>query len=198
MASPARWEPRPSEPGARGGQELRRRFERGESELFVPLAALARREGRTQDALSLLEGGLARWPQRVSAWVEFARLKAQLGRMEEALGHYREVLERLDARNLPALRALAAAALAAGDAAGAGRYLEGWANEDAQDPELEDLREELTAMAQGPSVPVLPRPAQTPGLLELSLAELEPGYLAAPSPGAAAGWLTAAAGQKRR
>ncbi len=146
--------------------------------------------------MSLLEGGLARWPQRVSAWVEFARLKAQLGRMEEALGHYREVLERLDARNLPALRALAASALAAGDATAAGRYLEGWADEDAQDPELEDLREELAAMAQG--APARPRSTPSPGLLELSLAELEPGYLTAPSPGDGAGWSTAAAGQKRR
>ncbi len=198
MAFPARWEPPNPGSGAPGPAELRRRFERGESELFVPLAELARREGRSQDALQLVEAGLAQWPQRVSAWVELARLKAQLGRMDEALGHYREVLERLDARNLPALRALAAAALAAGDDEAARRYLEGWAIEDPQDPELEDLREELAAMSQEPPAPAAPRAAQSTGLLDLSLAELEPGYLQAPSPTDAGAWATAAAGRKGR
>jgi tetratricopeptide (TPR) repeat protein len=174
---------------------LQRRLERGESELFVPLAELARRQGRAAEAARLLEAGLARWPQRVSAWVELARLKAQLGRMEEALGHYRAVLEGLDARNLPALRALAAAALAAGDLAAARRYLDGWAGEDPRDPELDDLREELAAMAAAPPAPASAAP-RSPDLLELSLAELEPGYLAAPSPADAAAWASAAGGRK--
>jgi tetratricopeptide (TPR) repeat protein len=190
----------PSRPagGASRPEDLRRRFERGESELFVPLAGLARREGRSQEAQQLVEAGLARWPQRVSAWVELARLKAQLGRMDEALGHYREVLERLDARNLPALRALAAAALAAGDDERARRYLAGWALEDPLDPELEDLREELAALSQEAPAPIAAEAAPSAGLLELSLADLEPGYLPAPSPGDAGAWSAAAAGRKGR
>ena len=197
MTSPARWEQRSPGPGASAAAELQRRFERGEGELFVPLAELARREGRSQEALRLLEAGLSRWPQRVSAWVELARLKAQLGRMDEALGHYREVLDRLDARNLPALRALAAAALAKGDAVAARRYLAGWAGEDPQDPELEDLREELAAIAQEPGTPEPPA-VRSPSLVEFGAAELEPGYLTSPSPADGAAWASAAAGRKGR
>ncbi|MCB9515020.1 MAG: tetratricopeptide repeat protein [Candidatus Krumholzibacteriia bacterium] len=162
-----------------GREALESRFARGERTLFVPLAELARRDGRLAEAAALLEQGLEECPRRVSAWVQLARLRAQEGRMDEALRHYRHVLEALDPQNLPALRALTASSLAAGDVDAARRLLEAWSAQDPEDPELADLLEELEAMGAADPSPPVPR---APGLMELSLAELEPAYLRAPSP----------------
>lgn len=165
---------------------LRRRHDAGETELFVPLAELARREGRSQEALALLEAGLRQWPRRVSGWVALARLKAQLGRMDEALGHYADLLERLDPHNLPALRALAGAAFARGDLRSARSYLERWRLEDPEDPELDDLCEELGAAGEGWSAAAAPPAAE--GLLAIELGGEAAAFLAAPSPADAQAW----------
>ncbi|MBM4116283.1 tetratricopeptide repeat protein [bacterium] len=175
---------------------LRRRHAAGESELFVPLAELARREGRSQESLALLEAGLREWPRRVSGWVALARLKAQLGRMDEALGHYRELLEGLDPHNLPALRALAGAALARGELASAGSYLQRWRAEDPEDPELGDLCEELAALRGGWLGAGGAEQTATEGLLAVELGSAAAGYLAAPSPADGQAWAAASAGRK--
>ena len=194
MAFPAKSEVRPRADSAAAREQLRQRYERGETELFVPLAELARRAGQTPEALALLQTGLKRWPRRVSAWVQLARLQAQSGHMDEALAHYRHVLEVLDPRNLPALRALVASSLATGAIDEARGYLETWAVEDPEDPELADFGEEVEAMAAKAPEPSRAPRATSPRLTELSLDELEPGFLASPSPADGMAW-GAAAGQ---
>lgn len=174
---------------------LRRRHEAGETELFVPLAELARREGRSQEALALLETGLRQWPRRVSGWVALARLKAQLGRMDEALAHYRDLLERLDSHNLPALRALAGAAIARGDLQAARVYLDRWRVEDPEDPELEDLCEELGAASEGWATGAKPQAAE--GLLAIELGAEAATFLAAPSPADGQAWAAAQPAQRK-
>jgi hypothetical protein len=114
--------------------------------------------------------------------------------MNEAMRHYRHVLESLDAHNLPALRALTASSLASGEFEAARRHLEVWSAQDPQDPELGDLREELEALN---AVDPLPPAARAPGLTELGLAELEPAYLGSPSPADASAWEGGGSGRAR-
>lgn len=162
-------------------ESLRIRYELGETELFVPLAEIARRTGQPEQALSVLEKGLERWSWRVGAWIQMARVKAQLGRLDEANAHYRHVLEAIDPRNLPALRALAVASVATGDLEAAERYLQGWATVNPDDPELEDLQEEFAAMKADPAADTSAKAAESRGILEMSLSELDEGFIEAPS-----------------
>jgi len=168
---------------------LRRLYESGREELFLVLADWARRRGAVEEAQQLLETGLVRWPDHVAARVLLGRLHMQMGRMEDARGIYESVLARLDARNLPALRALAAAAVERGDWRAARDYLERWASEDPEDPEMADRLEEVaTALARqeagGEEVPGQPRPgaAESPGVLDIPLADIERDLMPAPSP----------------
>jgi tetratricopeptide (TPR) repeat protein len=158
----------------------------GRREFFVPLAEGARRAGRLDRAIALLEEGLAISPDRVGAWVLLARCKSQQGRLEEAFAHYRWILEKLDARNLPALRALAVRAVAAGDRERAGNYLHRWKREDPLDPEMEDLLAELEGAGEdGAAARDEPGDPSRPGILDIGLAELEQRLM--PAPGLADG-----------
>ena len=136
---------------------LRHRFDGGERELFVPLADLARRSGQLELARELLGSGLDEFPERVSAWVLASRVEAQSGHLKEAGRLYLQVIE-LDPGNLPALRSLAAAALAVGESGQALGLTERWLAEDPADPEAEDLLAELLEPAGGEPRPLAPLP----------------------------------------
>ncbi len=171
-------------------KSLRLRKKMGEQELFVPLAEIESRSGRPQEALRILEQGLAWQDRRVGAWVQLARVKSRLGRLDEALGHYRHILNELDERNLPALRVLANSALAAGDAKLARTYLDRWRGINPRDPELEDLAEEVEVMVNPESdTKIAVQGHSTQKLLDMSLDELEPGYIPAPSVQDESAWL---------
>ncbi len=93
------------------------------SRTFLPLAELYRLETRPEDARLLLEAGLARHPEFVSAQVVLAQVLLDLG--DEARAQ--EVLARVVARdpeNLVALRLLASAAVNREDWAGVVEHLE--------------------------------------------------------------------------
>jgi len=183
---------------ARGLSEerLRRLHAQGRAELFVPLAEWSRRRGRFDEATRLLEDGLEHWPGRVAAWVLLARVEAQQGRIDQARQHYRHVLDELDPRNLPALRALAVAALETGERERARDLLERWRREDPLDAELEDF---LELIESHPPEPAGPGEGDVPGaetppeagraeVLDLSLGELERDLLSAPSLRDEAAW----------
>ena len=172
-------------------ESLRIRYELGETELFVPLADIARRSGQPEQALTVLERGIERWSWRVGAWIQLARVKAQLGRLDEANAHYRHVLEAIDPRNLPALRALAVASVSEGNLEAAEGYLQGWAEVNPDDPELEDLQEELSAMSSDPSTDDAKTDSEgTPsrGIMEMSLSDLDEGFIEAPSVADGSAW----------
>ncbi len=96
-----------------------RRFEeqfrrQPESLVFARLADAYRKAGEQGRALDLLEEGIARHPDYLSAHIVRARTFRDLGREDEARGAFRRVLE-LDAQNLVALRGLADLARLGGD-----------------------------------------------------------------------------------
>ncbi len=96
-----------------------RRFERQyeenpESFVFARLADAYRKAGNAERGLEILERGLERHPEYMSAHIVHARCLMDLGRQEKAVAAWSRVLE-LDPQNLVALRALAELAIAAGD-----------------------------------------------------------------------------------
>ncbi len=180
-------------------QSLFLRKQMGEQELFVPLAEIECRSGRPEEALRILEQGLAQQGDRVGAWVQLARVKTRLGRLEEALQHYGHILDELDGHNLPALRALSGAAIATGAAERAQIYLDRWQEINPLDPELEDLREEVAAMVDSGYEKILggiSTPARE--LLDMSLEELKPGYMQAPSVVDGSAWADGPRGRAAR
>jgi tetratricopeptide (TPR) repeat protein len=158
---------------------MERALAAGQQPYFVPLAERERRAWRLERAIARLEAGLAGSPDRVGAWVLLARCKSQLGRLEEAFAHYRWILDKLDARNLPALRALAVHAVASGDRRRAGNYLRRWRREDPSDPEMEDLMAEVEAWSEGAGGGEAGDPSR-PGIMEIGLAGLEQKLMSAP------------------
>ena len=96
-----------------------RRFERQHAEhpesfVFARLADAHRKAGNAEKGLEILERGLERHPDYMSAHIVHARCLMDLGRQERAVEAWSRVLE-LDPQNLVALRALAELAIAAGN-----------------------------------------------------------------------------------
>jgi tetratricopeptide (TPR) repeat protein len=127
---------------------IRRRFDSGESRLFVTLGELARKRGHLEEALSLLESGLKQHPEMISGWIVLARVRVQLGQFELAQEIYLHVHKHLDRRNIPALRALATSSIAAGRLGEAGDLLARLLKEDPCDYEAEDLQEEIRGSSE--------------------------------------------------
>jgi tetratricopeptide (TPR) repeat protein len=76
------------------------------SRSFAPLADLLRQDGRLQEALKIVDAGLASHPAYISALVIRGRILLELGRLDEARESLRSVL-RHDAENVLVLRLLA-------------------------------------------------------------------------------------------
>lgn len=176
-------------PVPRDEVSLKRFYESGREELFLPLADWARRRGAVEEAQQLLEQGLRRWPRHTAAWVLLGRIRMQMGRVDESRAIYERILSRLDARNLPALRALASAAAECGDWRAARDYLERWACEDPEDPEMADRLEEAAQAAAGGEAGEAPpggdreedaSDAAPPGVLDIPLADIERDLMPAP------------------
>lgn len=96
-----------------------RRFEeqyrrQPESLVFARLADAYRKTGEPGRALEILEEGIARHPDYLSAHIVRARTYRDLAREDEARGAFERVLE-LDAQNLVAIRGLADLARRRGD-----------------------------------------------------------------------------------
>ncbi len=123
------------------------------SRAFAPLADLYRKAGRLEEALEVLEAGLAEHPQYVSALVIMARCHVDAGRAAESGEAFTRVLA-LDPDNLVALKSLAEMALAGGDDARGASLLERVVFLDPTDEpaaeRLETLRGGAVASPAGP------------------------------------------------
>ena len=93
------------------------------SRAFAPLADLYRKAGRLEEAIEVLEAGLAEHPRYVSALVILARCHVDASRPTESGEAFARVLA-LDPDNLVALKNLAEMALAADDTARGAEFLE--------------------------------------------------------------------------
>ncbi len=132
------------------------------SRAFLPLAELYRHAARTEDARQLLEAGLARHPEFVSALVSLAQVLLDLGDDDRAQDVLNRVLTR-DPQNLVALRLQAAAAENSADWPGAVEHLERIARLEPADFEavarLQAARSRLTEATSPAEPPPAPAPA---------------------------------------
>lgn len=126
-----------------------RRFEeqfrrQPESLVFARLADAYRKAGDPHRALAVLEEGIRRHADYLSAHIVRARTYRDLGRDEDALSAFGRVIE-IDAENLVAIQGLAEIARDAGDTAAEIAWLERLALADPQNSEpgarLEQLRQ---------------------------------------------------------
>ncbi|MEN8145923.1 MAG: tetratricopeptide repeat protein, partial [Gemmatimonadota bacterium] len=109
---------------------------------FARLADAYRKDGQLERALELLEGGLRRHSDYLSAHLVHGRTLRSLGRRVEAIEAFERVAE-LDAANVIALRALAEMAEEAGESEQALTYVESLLQILPQDETLEEHAERL-------------------------------------------------------
>lgn len=144
-----------------------RRFEeqfrdQPESLVFARLADAYRKSGDLQRSLELLEEGIVRHPDYLSAHIVRARTFRDLGRADEARSAFERVIE-LDAQNLVAIRGLAEIARESGDVVSELAWLERLELADPQSPEsgerlaeLRELRPPVDETTESPEAEDLP------------------------------------------
>lgn len=149
--------------------QLRARWEADPaSRIFLQLAEEYRHLGRVQDALAVLDQGLAEHPGYLSALVAKGRCHLELGDGESA----RAVLERVvkqDATQMVANKLLVRAYLETGDPVKARERLDLYSLLNDSDPEIEDLRRrirqlEKPAQAERPDQEAAPFSLEPPPL----------------------------------
>jgi tetratricopeptide (TPR) repeat protein len=117
------------------------------SRVFAPLADLLRQARRWEDALELLDDGLGRHPDYVSALVIKGRTLLDAGRMDEARTILARVLE-VDSENLVVLRLLTEDARSRQDWAGSLPLLEKLAVLDPEDKRWAEALNEARRFAE--------------------------------------------------
>ena len=144
-----------------------RRFEeqfrnQPESLVFARLADAYRKSGDLERSLEVLEEGIGRHPDYLSAHIVRARTFRDLGRSEEARSAFERVIE-LDAQNLVAIRGLAEIARESGDVVSELAWLERLEQADPQSQEsglrlaeLRELRPPVDETTESPDAEELP------------------------------------------
>jgi tetratricopeptide (TPR) repeat protein len=133
-------------------QDEIRRFEeqfrnQPESLVFARLADAYRKSGDAVRALEVLEEGIRRHPDYLSAHIVSARTLRDLGRIDEARKAFERVIE-LDAENLVAIRGLAEMARESGDRESEISWLE---RLQAADPQGEESSARLAELREQPA-----------------------------------------------
>lgn len=146
-------------------QDEIRRFEeqfrkQPESLVFARLADAYRKSGDSMRALEVLEEGIQRHPDYLSAHIVRARTFRDLGRTDEARRAFERVIE-IDAENLVAIRGLAAMARDSGDQESEVFWLERLEAADPQSEESSARLDELRSLR--PASPADPPAAPAGG-----------------------------------
>jgi len=135
-------------PDSSASDEIRRFEEQyrrqPDSLVFARLADAHRRAGQPERALAILEEGLIRHPDYPSGHIVRARALRDMGRMDETLESFRQVLE-LDGANLVAIRELARLADERGDRDESRHWYERLGQIDPADLEVRQRLRELDA-----------------------------------------------------
>ncbi|MEE9207688.1 MAG: tetratricopeptide repeat protein [Gemmatimonadota bacterium] len=138
-----------SDPLAKEIQQFEQQVRRDpEGRVFARLADAYRKDGQLERALEVLEGGLTRHADYLSAHLVHARTLRSMGRPAEAIGAFEKVAE-LDSANVIALRALAELAEEAGQPDEALTHIESLLQILPQDEDLEQEAERLRRDAGG-------------------------------------------------
>jgi tetratricopeptide (TPR) repeat protein len=162
-------------------EQLKERWERDPtSRVFVQLAEEHRRRGEIDQALEVLEAGLAHHPAYLSARVALARCQLDLELPQEALDHLGSVLEK-DPTHLLAGKLVVEAHLALGEKRAAREALDRYRVLGAPEEEVEDLQRRLVDASpsrQPPEAVVSEEspgtPATAPELFHLPTGEAAP------------------------
>lgn len=137
-------------PDSPASEEIRRFEEQyrrqPESLVFARLADAYRKAGQPEKALAILEEGLLRHPDYPSGHIVRARALRDMGKMDETLESFRQVLE-LDAANLVAIRELAGLADERGDTGEARHWYERLGQIDPSDLDVRQRLRDLDAAA---------------------------------------------------
>ncbi len=112
------------------------------SRVFVQLAEEYRRAGKLSEALKVLEAGLKRQPNYLSAKIALGRCRLETGEVDVAADIFQEVLRR-DATNLVANKLLVQAYLDAGNVGKAREQLNLYRILNDRDPDIEDLKRHI-------------------------------------------------------
>jgi len=150
--------------------ELKARWEADpSSRVFVQLAEEYRRQGRTEDAIAVLEKGLAEQPNYVSALVALGRCRLDAGDAPGAVEILSRVTEQ-DASHPLAGKLLVEAHLQTGELDEAAKRLDLYRMMADSDPEIEELEQRLREAKDKKSAggPVEPETDEAP---ELEVAE---------------------------
>jgi tetratricopeptide (TPR) repeat protein len=154
--------------------ECRRRWEAAPlSRAFIPLADALRQAGRCDEALAVLEQGLAAHPGAVGGLVTLARTHVAAGRPQQAAFVAARILEH-DPDNLVALEILGQEERRRGHIAAAIACFERLAGLDPADRHWAEVLAALRREVEAPAAAPAPEEAET-GFATLTLAEL---YLA--------------------
>ncbi len=113
-----------------------------DSHVFAPLADACRKHGMIDEAIDIVERGVAKHPNYASGHVVRGKCYFDRGDMDAAGEAFRKVL-RIDANNLVALKYLGALCADAGDAAGAREHFKHIL---ALDPENREIRSRLESL----------------------------------------------------
>jgi Tfp pilus assembly protein PilF len=139
-----------TDPGARV-DELKARWEADpSSRVFVQLAEEYRRQGQTDDAIAVLEKGLADQPNYVSALVALGRCRLDAGDASGAVEILSRVTEQ-DASHPLAGKLLVEAHLQTGELDEAAKRLDLYRMMADSDPEIEELEQRLRKAREGES-----------------------------------------------
>jgi len=123
--------------------ELRQRFEeQPDSRVYLQLADEYRRLGLPEEAIGVLEQGLAKRPKDLSGLVALGRCRLEVGQVDDALEVLEGVISR-DAAHLVANKLLIEAYLRQGEADKARQRLELYKLLNDRDPEIEELEARL-------------------------------------------------------
>jgi tetratricopeptide (TPR) repeat protein len=139
-------------PVEESAQDEIRRFEeqfrnQPESLVFARLADAYRKSGDSVRALEILEEGILRHPDYLSAHIVRARTFRDLGQVEEAQAAFERVID-IDAQNLVAIRGLAEIARDSGDRESEIAWLE---RLDAADPQGDESAARLAELREQPA-----------------------------------------------
>lgn len=120
---------------------------------FLAVADEHRREGRPQEAIEVLEAGLAQSPSSVAGFVALGRLLQQTGQLDKAIDSFQSALK-LDPQNLVAIRQLGEVHLARGEKVEAIKRLKLFRGLSPGDREVAELIRQLDAELAPPPSPI--------------------------------------------